>query len=164
MRRSIRSKASIPWTDEGFASQALHCLLCVYEVFAGDRHRALAVLSDSGGTPSGASAPNASDPYKEHRRERFLSPEEYRRLGRVLREAETSGRILPSGIAAIRLLVLTGWPTSAGATWFRATGPSIDGDSAHVIKCSRSSSGKPPLTKKRQFSPMLGTRAGAHLA
>ena len=102
--------------------------------------------------------------YKEHRRERFLSPEEYRRLGRVLREAETSGRILPSGIAAIRLLVLTGWPTSAGATWFRATGPSIDGDSAHVIKCSRSSSGKPPLTKKRQFSPMLGTRAGAHLA
>ena len=39
MRRSIRSRA---WTDEGFASQALHCLLCVYEVFAGDRHRALA--------------------------------------------------------------------------------------------------------------------------
>ena len=46
--------------------------------------------------------------YKEHRRERFLSPEEYRRLGRVLDEAETSGRFLPSGIAAIRLLVLTG--------------------------------------------------------
>ena len=42
MRRSIRSRASIPWTEEGFASQALHCLLCVYEVFAGDRHRALA--------------------------------------------------------------------------------------------------------------------------
>ena len=46
--------------------------------------------------------------YKEHRRERFLTGEEYRRLGRVLDEAETSGRFLPSGIAAIRLLVLTG--------------------------------------------------------
>ena len=60
MRRSIRSKASIPWTDEGFASQARHCLLCAYEVFARDRPRALAVLPDSG-TPSGASAPNASE-------------------------------------------------------------------------------------------------------
>ena len=46
--------------------------------------------------------------YKEHRRERFLTGEEYRRLGRVLDEAERSGRFLPSGIAAIRLLVLTG--------------------------------------------------------
>ena len=46
--------------------------------------------------------------YKEYRRERFLSPGEYGRLGRVLDEAETSGRFLPSGIAAIRLLVLTG--------------------------------------------------------
>ena len=52
--------------------------------------------------------------YKEHRRERFLSPEEYGRLGRVLDEAETSGRFLPSGIAAIRLLVLTGWPALRG--------------------------------------------------
>ncbi len=46
--------------------------------------------------------------YKEHRRERLLSPEEYRRLDRVLDEAETSGKFLPSGIAAIRLLVFTG--------------------------------------------------------
>ena len=46
--------------------------------------------------------------YKERRRERFLSAEEYKRLGRVLDEAEASGGFLPSGIAAIRLLVLTG--------------------------------------------------------
>ena len=45
--------------------------------------------------------------FKEQRRERFLTPEEYRRLGRVLDEAETDGGFLPSGIAAIRLL-LTG--------------------------------------------------------
>ena len=46
--------------------------------------------------------------YKEHRRERFLTPEEYRRLARVLEEAETDGKFMPSGIAAIRLLLLTG--------------------------------------------------------
>ena len=46
--------------------------------------------------------------YRLARRERFLSPEEYRRLGRVLAEAEARGRGLPSGIAAIRLLALTG--------------------------------------------------------
>ena len=36
------SRAEVPWTAEGFASQALHCLLCAYGVFARDRHRALA--------------------------------------------------------------------------------------------------------------------------
>ena len=46
--------------------------------------------------------------YREHCRERFLTPEEYRRLGRVLREAKTDGGFMPSGIAAIRLLLLTG--------------------------------------------------------
>ena len=46
--------------------------------------------------------------YRKHRRERFLMREGYRRLGRVLREAETEGGFLPSGIAAIRLLLLTG--------------------------------------------------------
>ena len=46
--------------------------------------------------------------YKRNRRERFLTREEYRELGRVLHEAETKGGFLPSGIAAIRLLLLTG--------------------------------------------------------
>ena len=46
--------------------------------------------------------------YKKVWRERFLTSEEYRRLGRVLDEAETTGGFLPSGIAAIRLLLLTG--------------------------------------------------------
>ena len=46
--------------------------------------------------------------YKEHRRERFLTLYEYRRLGRVLDEAEADGSISPYAIAAIRLLMLTG--------------------------------------------------------
>ena len=43
--------------------------------------------------------------YKEHKRERFLSPEETERLGKVLREAEEE---MPSAVAAFRLLLLTG--------------------------------------------------------
>ena len=43
--------------------------------------------------------------YKERKRERFLSPEETERLGGVLREAED---VMPSAVAAIRLLLLTG--------------------------------------------------------
>ena len=44
----------------------------------------------------------------EEQRERFLSDEEYRRLGTVLREAESTGAVAASAIAAIRLLMLTG--------------------------------------------------------
>ena len=36
------SRAEVPWTGEGFASEALHCLLSAYGVYARDRHRALA--------------------------------------------------------------------------------------------------------------------------
>ena len=43
--------------------------------------------------------------YKERKRERFRSPDETERLGKVLREAE---RELPSAITAFRLLLLTG--------------------------------------------------------
>ncbi len=46
--------------------------------------------------------------YKETPRERFLSRDEYRRLGRVLAEAEKDGSENPVAVAAIRLLLLTG--------------------------------------------------------
>ena len=46
--------------------------------------------------------------YKMRSRERFLTPEEFRRLGRVLRDAETDGSVWPPAIAALRLLMLTG--------------------------------------------------------
>ena len=55
--------------------------------------------------------PDGSNPcrhvkrYKEHRRERFLSPEETERLGQVLRDVEEE---MPSAVAAFRLLLLTG--------------------------------------------------------
>ena len=46
--------------------------------------------------------------YKLRTHDRYLTPEEYRRLGQVLREAEAEGSIRPSAIAALRLLMLTG--------------------------------------------------------
>ena len=46
--------------------------------------------------------------FREKRRERFLSDEEYRRLGAVLREAESTRAVAASAVAAIRLLMLTG--------------------------------------------------------
>ncbi len=46
--------------------------------------------------------------YKEQKRERFLTEDEFRRLGQVLSEVEAEGSETISAIAAIRLLMLTG--------------------------------------------------------
>ena len=59
-------------------------------------------------------APEGADPcrfvkkYPTRSCERFLSEEEFRRLGRVLSELEAEGKVMASGIAALRLLMLTG--------------------------------------------------------
>ena len=60
--------------------------------------------------------------YKEHRRERFLTVEEYSRLGAVLEEAEADGSFLPSAVAAMRLLLVTA-PCSAGRSPASVGGP-----------------------------------------
>ncbi len=58
--------------------------------------------------------PEANNPcrfqvkYKQRLRERFLTEVEFRRLGRVLNEAETSPGVSARTVAAIRLLMLTG--------------------------------------------------------
>ena len=58
--------------------------------------------------------PDGSNPcrhvkrFKEEKRERFLSDEEYQRLGATLREIEQEGSETASAIAAIHLLMLTG--------------------------------------------------------
>ena len=52
--------------------------------------------------------------YKTRSRERFLTPEEFRRLGRVLQEAD--GSVWPPAIAALRLLMLTGCRKSESLT------------------------------------------------
>ena len=46
--------------------------------------------------------------YRERKRERFLSDEEFRRLGEVLNEMEAEGSVSAYAAAAIRLLMLTG--------------------------------------------------------
>ena len=58
--------------------------------------------------PEGANPCRHVKRYPEHKRERFLSDEEYGRLGAALRDAEREGFTSPTAIAAIRLLMLTG--------------------------------------------------------
>lgn len=58
--------------------------------------------------------PDGSNPcrhvkrFREEKRERFLSDEEYRRLGAVLKEIELDGSETAAAVAAFRLLMLTG--------------------------------------------------------
>ena len=46
--------------------------------------------------------------YRQYRRERFLTEEEFRRLGRTLTALEAEGRVPVHAAAALRLLMLTG--------------------------------------------------------
>ena len=65
-------------------------------------------VEDHGRLPEGSNPCRGVAKFRNHRRERFLSETEFRRLGRVLSEAETCGRISLYAVAAIRLLLLTG--------------------------------------------------------
>ena len=58
--------------------------------------------------PAGSNPCRAVRRYKEDKRERFLTPNEVRRLGRVLDAAETAGGASVYAVATIRLLMLTG--------------------------------------------------------
>jgi integrase len=46
--------------------------------------------------------------YREHKRERYLRPEELARLGQAMQAAEAAGTERPEAIALVRLLLLTG--------------------------------------------------------
>ncbi len=46
--------------------------------------------------------------YRTRQCERFLTPAEFRRLGRALKDVEAKGKMWPPAIAAIKLLTLTG--------------------------------------------------------
>ena len=58
--------------------------------------------------PAGSNPCRSVRRYKEQKRERFLTPDEIRRLGRVLNDAEAQGGVWVYAVAAVRLLMLTG--------------------------------------------------------
>ena len=58
--------------------------------------------------PAGSNPCRSVRRYREEKRERFLSSDEVRRLGRVLTQAEAQGGASVYAVAAIRLLMLTG--------------------------------------------------------
>ena len=61
-----------------------------------------------GMVPEGTNPCRFQVKYKQRRRERFLTEAEFRRLGRVLSEAETCPGVSVHAVAALRLLMLTG--------------------------------------------------------
>ena len=78
-------------------------------------NRALMVLSKMfslaeawGLAPAGGNPCRFVRKYKEGKRERFLTPEEYRRIGRELCVLEAEGAMPARAAAALRLLILTG--------------------------------------------------------
>ena len=70
--------------------------------------RIFKTAEDRGLVPEGSNPCRYQVRYKERKRERFLTEEEFRRLGRVLCEAETCRGVSVHAVAAIRLLMLTG--------------------------------------------------------
>ena len=61
-----------------------------------------------GVAPEGGNPCRFVKKYRNRSCERFLSEQEFRRLGKVLSELEAEGKVSGSGIAALRLLMLTG--------------------------------------------------------
>lgn len=61
-----------------------------------------------GVAPEGGNPCRFVKKYEKRSCERFLSEQEFRRLGRVLSELEAEGKMSASGVAALRLLMLTG--------------------------------------------------------
>ena len=85
-------------------------------------NRALMVLSKMfslaeawGVAPPGGNPCRFVVGYREGARERFLTEDEYRRVGRELCALETRGEMPARGAAALRLLMLTGVPADGGA-------------------------------------------------
>ena len=61
-----------------------------------------------GVAPEGGNPCRFVKKYRSRSCERFLSEEEFRRLGKVLSEVESEGKVSRSGVAGLRLLMLTG--------------------------------------------------------
>ena len=70
--------------------------------------RMFALAESWGMVPPGYRPTRHVHQYRATSRERFLTPEEYRHLGSTLARLEAEGSIMPSAVAAIRLLMLTG--------------------------------------------------------
>lgn len=91
---------------------ALHQRLAATPVLANNAVITLSQIftkaQDWGILAEGANPCRHVELYRQRKRERFLTEAEFKRLGRVLDQAEDSGGATPAAIAAIRLLMLTG--------------------------------------------------------
>ena len=91
---------------------ALHQRLAATPVLANNAVITLSQIftkaQDWGILAEGANPCRHVELYRQRKRERFLTEAEFKRIGRVLDQAEDGGGATPAAIAAIRLLMLTG--------------------------------------------------------
>ena len=124
---------------------------------------------DKGLIPEGSNPCGLVVKNRERKRERFLTPDEFRRLGRALAEATTRRRVSPCAVAAIRLLILTGcrkreilhlrWEQPAACRWLHS-----------VRRARRSGTGLQPMGSRILLGPLdepqritsIGMRKWAH--
>ncbi len=143
-------------------------------------NRALAVLSKMfslaevwGLRPDGSNPCRRVEKYKEEKRERYLSPDEFQRFGTVLAEAQEANTETPFVIAAISLLARTGARLSEILTlqWSHVdlengvlrlptskTGPKV----VHLDRATVEILGGLPHMANNRFV-IAGDKAGAHL-
>ena len=96
--KTLISRAHNKWSDR--PRTANYCLSIVSKLLS---------WSEEKGLRSENTNPcNKIKKYKENKRERYLSSDEFERLGNVLAQASENGSENPYVIAAIRLLMLTG--------------------------------------------------------
>ena len=107
---------------------------------------------------------------KEHKRERFLTEDEFRRLGQVLSEVEAEGSETLSAVTAIRLLMLTGCRLSEIQTlrWenvdLEAGEPRLPDSKigARIQLClARAGAGREPADDREAARPHAGSDDGA---
>ena len=112
--------------------------------------------------------------YRERKRERFLSDEEFRRLGEVLNEMETKGAVSAYAATAIRLLMLTGCRRNETVT-LRWEGVDLEADElrlpdgktgARPVPLSPAAAEVLSRLPRRTDNPWVipGSKPGAHLA
>ena len=103
-----RTVASVEQADIEALHHALRDRPAAANATLGVLSRMFSLAEAWGWRPRGTHPCRAVQKYRTRNRERFLNRQEYRRIGRVLREADEEGAPWPPSVAAIKLIMLTG--------------------------------------------------------
>lgn len=103
-----RTVASVDQADIEALHHALRDRPAAANATLGVLSRMFSLAETWGWRPRGSHPCRSVKKYPTRNRDRFLSRDEYRRIGRVLNEADEEGAPWPPSVAAIKLIMLTG--------------------------------------------------------